>query len=116
MNQFRCKQLKSMVVTGCKTLANGLFTGAVQKKHLLPSGNGCSIANIKIRPLDLEQRTADLLLRLFGLRNWYFLLSREGSRTESSSVMGSGVSLDWSTIRLYSAMSFVQWTPYFVAS
>jgi hypothetical protein len=39
MNQFRYKQLKSMVVPGCKTLADGFFTGAVQKKHLLPSGH-----------------------------------------------------------------------------
>jgi hypothetical protein len=93
MNQFRCKQLKSMVVPGCKTLANGFFTGAVQKKHLLPGGNKCSIANIKIGSLDLEQRTADLLLRRFGLRNLYFLFSREGNRTEILVVMGPGTAL-----------------------
>jgi hypothetical protein len=28
-----------MVAPGCKTLADGFFTGAVQKKHLLPSGH-----------------------------------------------------------------------------
>jgi len=59
MNQSRCKELKSAVDRGCKTLTSGFFTVTVEKAISFPSGDTCSTTapttDMKSGSLDLAQ-------------------------------------------------------------
>jgi hypothetical protein len=47
MNQFMCKQLNGAMVLGFKASCDRIFHTPCSKTNLFPTGNSCSIKNIK---------------------------------------------------------------------